>query len=422
MNKKPILLIVSLLGGLSLSSCESIKPIETVKISVWSEPKEQEVIEKVIKQWNENHIRKHQIEIEFSSKHANYYNEEIIDELPSLFYATDSSIPNLIKNDLIYKIEEKKAKEIIENNVYVAQKGFEYKDCIYGYPTTIDNGYFLWYNKYFLNEKEASSLESILKIAKDNNASFYFDVANGWYVNSFFMSPQACGLQSINYLKDKDNKVYYNASWDDENGLEVAEYIQSVLSPYYYDNTLSIGSGMGPNDKFAHRKTIAVVSGIWSEKDFQTSLREDLAACKLPSFNINGKSYQMASFGSSKGYFVNNKKSEKEIQTANLLAQLLNSKDAQILRYQLTQSIPTRLDVIDNKKFKEISSAGAFALAQQSKYASVQYQTVENRYWSAGTKIGKALIENLDNNETLTEFLKQQMDELRTPKEEIIYD
>ena len=142
----------------------------------------------------------------------------------------------------------------------------------------------------------------------------------------------------------------------------------------------------------------------------------------MPSFNINGKSYQMASFGSSKGYFVNNKKSEKEIQTANLLAQLLNSKDAQILRYQLTQSIPTRLDVIDNKKFKEISSAGAFALAQQSKYASVQYQTVENRYWSAGTKIGKALIENLDNNETLTEFLKQQMDELRTPKEEIIYD
>lgn len=417
MNKNSILLIVSLLGGVSLNSCESIKPIETVKISVWSEPKEQEVIEKVIEQWNEKHSEKHQIEIEFSSKPANYYNEAIIDEFPSLFYATDSCLPNLIENDLAYKIEEKIAKEIIENNVYVAHKGFEYNNDIYGYPATIYNGYFLWYNKYFLNEKEASSLESILKIAKDNNASLYFDVANGWYVNSFFMSPQACGLQSINYLKDKDNKVYYNVSWDDKNGVKVAEYIQSLLFPNYDDGTLWIGSGMGPNDGFAHRKFIAVFSGLWNEKDFQTSLGDDLAACKLPSFNIDGNSYQMASFGSSKGYFINNKKSEKEIQTANLLAQLLNSKDAQILRYQLTQNIPTRLDVIDNKEFKKIASSGALALAQQSKYASVQYQTVESRYWSVGTKIGKALIDNLANNKTLAEFLKEQMDELRTPKE-----
>ena len=73
MNKKPILLIVSLLGGLSLSSCESIKPVETVKIDVWAPKNEEQVINAVIEDWNSSHSKKYQFSItEFASSLSIY--------------------------------------------------------------------------------------------------------------------------------------------------------------------------------------------------------------------------------------------------------------------------------------------------------------------------------------------------------------
>ena len=61
------------------------------------------------------------------------------------------------------------------------------------------------------------------------------------------------------------------------------------------------------------------------------------------------------------------------------------------------------------------------ALIEQSEFACVQSHVAESRYWDIGKKIGEAYVkENYDKN-TWAEFLKEQMDELRTPKEEIIY-
>lgn len=412
MKNKSMLLIFTLLSGFSLSSCNNIKAIETVKISVWSEPKEQEVIEKVIENWNEKHSEKHQIEIEFSSKPANYYNEAIIDEFPSLFYASDSCLPNLVKNDVVNSVEKKVAKDIMEENVFVSSKGFSIDDCIFGYPTILDSGYFLWYNNKFISKEEANSLETIFEIAKENKSSIYFDIANGWYVNSLFMSPQACGLESIKCFEDDNGKDSYECNWDSNEGIKVAEYANSLFNKYYMDGVIYPSTSISLSKLLKEEKIIAVIGGLWQETEFLEAIGDNLSASKLPEYHIDEKAYQMASFGFSKGYFINNKKSDSEIATANLLAQLLTSEEAQLLRYELTGNIPTRIDVIDDKKFKEIASVGDLAFAEQSKYACVQYQTTGDDYWSVGQQIGSAILENIPNNKTWAEYLKEMLAKL----------
>ena len=336
------------------------------------------------------------------------------DNLPSLFYGVNDCLSNLVNNDIISIIDKKPAKEIIKNNVFVASQGFTYESKVYGYPTITDNGYFLWYNNEFLSEEDVKSLENIIQVSKELGKTIYFSVDNSWYANSFVMSPQACGLQSLKWHETDDGKRYYETNWDNEIGVKVSKYIANLISSNV-DVIKRVPSYSIIND-MKYGNSIAVVSGLWMEEDYLTALNDKLSACKLPEYHIDGKSYQMASFGGGKGYFVNKNKSEKEIQTANLLAQLLTTKEAQLLRFELTRKIPTRVDVINDEKFINVATKGDIAFAEQSKYSCVQAQVVEDRYWEIADKIGAGYYQNKLEGKTWAEFLKEQMDVLRSPK------
>ena len=424
MNKKPILLIVSLLGGLSLSSCECIKPVETVKIDIWAPKNEEQVINAVIEDWNSSHSKKYQFSINFTAIAeadcaTKLINEDNINE-PALFLSADDFMFDFIKKDILYQVEESIKEDICENSVNLAIKGFTYQDNLYAYPINIDNGYFMWYNKKILSEENVKSFETILKVAKETNTQIYYDLCNGWFANDFIMSPQACGLDSLKWYKNNEGKVYYETTWDNEEGVKVSHYINSLINNgdelvnYQFHNSWH-------SEKMEKQQIIAGISGIWIEETLEEYVGDNLAACKLPEYHIDGKSYQMASFGGSKGYFVNKNKSEQEVATANLLAQLLTNKEAQLTRFELNKKIPSNKKALVDNKFIDNASIGEKAFIEQAEFACVQSHVAESRYWDIGKKIGEAYVtENFDKN-TWAEFLKQQMDELRTPKEEIIY-
>lgn len=56
---------------------------------------------------------------------------------------------------------------------------------LYACPKTASNGYFLYYNSEFFNEKEIKTFDQILKVAEDAGKKVYMDWSSGWYIYSF---------------------------------------------------------------------------------------------------------------------------------------------------------------------------------------------------------------------------------------------
>ena len=309
------------------------------------------------------------------------------------------------------------AERIRENNSEVAVAGSSYNGKLYGFPVTSDNGYFLWYNNSLVGADKIGSLEDLLAHAKASGKQVLMDVPNGWYVNSFLMSPDACGTSSLTWATNAAGKNVYTSNWDSEVGVKVSEYIGDLLSQYYKDGVLVTGSNPEIVAGFAAGTMIAAVSGTWMETDLKTAIGESkLSADKLPSYHIDGKAYQMASFTGSKIFAINKTRSAEEQITAAALAELLTTSQSQLTRFEIRQALPCNLKAAADERYTEHVSIGAAALNKQNQYACVQSQTAEAAYWDVGAAIGKAYIDpsNL-GGETWAQFLKGQMDILRNP-------
>ncbi len=419
--KKGLLLTVAAAAVLALGSCGGSSDTNygdvSTKISIWATAAEEAVIKTVVDEYNAK-----------QTSDANKFNytftavaegdcgttlakDPTVSGAPALFLCADDHINNLVGLNIIAELKGDRATKIKANNSETAVVGVTNNDKIYGYPVTSDNGYFLWYNKSALSD--VSSLESILETAEKAGKKVLMDVANGWYANSFIMSPQACGTTSLSWSKNSDGKVVYTSTWDSETGVKVSEYIAGLLTKYYANGTL-IGGG---NDTiaagFQDGSIIAAVSGTWMEKDLTAAIGDKVGAAKLPEYHIDEKAYQMSSFTGTKVYAINKTRPAAEQKVAASLADLLTSKDAQLKRFSIRASLPCNLEAQKDEAYTKNVSVGGKALNEQSAYACVQTKTAEDRYWDIGKAIGQAYLDSNLGGKTWAEFLKDQMDTLR---------
>ena len=260
-------------------------------------------------------------------------------------------------------------------------------------------------------------LETVLQKAKDSKKTFGMEINNGWYANSFIMSPQACGTSSLTWAANAEGKVSYTTTWDNEAGVKVSEYANSLIKPLYEAGTFVTAPNEVILQGFQNGSMIAAVSGTWMESDLKKAIGENLGAVKLPEYHIDGKAYQMASFTGSKIYCINTSCTVEEQKAAAALAELLTNADSQLIRYENRQAIPCNKEAAADKRFTENTTISAKALeAQNAAAACVQSQTAQDRYWDIGKAIGQAYLDgNLGEGVTTwAQFLKAQMDILRT--------
>jgi arabinogalactan oligomer/maltooligosaccharide transport system substrate-binding protein len=232
------------------------------------------------------------------------------------------------------------------------------------------------------------------------------------------MSPQACGTESMRWLKDDQGKTYYETNWDNATGVKVSEYMQSILQPAYANGEGHLVTGS--NDKiiagFQDGTMIAAVSGTWMEADLKAAIGENLRATKLPEYHIDGDAYQMTSFTGSKVYAVNRYVEPEYQEMALKVADLLvNYKEAQLQRFEIRQSIPCNKEAMEDARYTEHKTIGGAALeAQCSAAACVQSLTAQGRYWDIGAAIGTAYLDgDLGEAANWEEFLALQCVSLR---------
>lgn len=415
--KKLLALPLAALALFGLVSCGG-KEAETekTKINIWATAAEEAVIKAVVDEYNGKHENKFEYEftaISESDCGTTLANDPTVNGAPALFLCADDHISTLQSKNIVAEIKNARKDAVIKNTTEAAVLGATMDDKLYGYPVTADNGYFLWYDKSKLTSDDVKSLETILEKAKAQGKTFLMDVANGWYANSFIMSPQACGVESLTWQKSADGNVY-TTTWDNEAAVKVSEYIAGLLTPAYASGTFMMGSNEVIQAGFDNGTMIAAVSGTWMEKGLKDAIGDNLAAVKLPEFHIDNKAYQMSSFNGTKVYCINKTRPVEEQVTAAELAELLTSKEGQLKRFELRQALPCNNEAIKDKRYTENVSIGGAALVAQTEFSCVQAKTAESRYWDIGKAIGQAYVDsNLGDYKSWAEFLKGKMDVLR---------
>lgn len=274
---------------------------------------------------------------------------------------------------------------------------------VYAYPYSADNGYFLYYDSTKVTHVD--TLEGILADCAAANAKFCFDLDNSWYDASFFFGT-GCSYQ-VEYNED-GGVASVACDFDDsvKGMLAGKAMLELKNNPAFLnggDDELKAG--------FADGSVAAAVSGTWNATDLQTIIGEGYAAVKLPTFTVDGQTFQMSSFAGYKLYGVN--PTSKNLGEAHKLAAFLSGEAMQMKRFETFGTGPSNLVVAQSDAVK--ANVALAALAAQGAYAVAQ-TAVPNNYWSAVESFGREVCQSGITLDNLSAKLVTMADLIRQSK------
>lgn len=290
--------------------------------------------------------------------------------------------------------------DIRANNSASSVEAATFDGKVYAYPYSDDNGYFLYYDKSKVDSPE--TLAGILEDCAASGSKFIFDLDNSWYDAAFFFGAGA----SYEVTYNSDGSVNTVAcDFDDATkgtvaGKAMIELANSSAFLNGDDNSITAeltGGTFG-----------AAVSGTWNAKVISETLGENYAACKLPTFEVDGQTYQMGSFAGCKLYGVN--PTSDHLADAHRLAAFLSGEEMQQKRYDDMQIGPSNTKVAASDAVK--ANIALAALADQAQYATAQI-AVPGGFWTAVEAFGQEVVAKTVTTANLAEKLKTMADLIR---------
>ena len=243
---------------------------------------------------------------------------------------------------------------------------------LYAYPLTADNGYFMFYDKSFFTEDDVKSLDTMMEKAAAAGKKVSMDVANGWYLYSFYAG---AGL-NLNLADDGVNTV---CNWNEAPGADVTQAVIDICK--------NPGFIALKDDEFTGKlkdgTLVAGVNGTWRANDAAEVWGDNYAACKLPTYTLNGEQVQMASFSGFKLIGVNPHSSN--VGAAMLLADYVTNEENETLRFQQRAQGPSNTNAL-----AAASSPALTAVVAQSEYANLQ--RVGGNYWASAETLGQICV------------------------------
>ncbi len=259
---------------------------------------------------------------------------------------------------------------------------------MFAYPMTADNGYFMYYDKSVIKEEDLGSLEKLIAACEAANRPFSFELENGWYTASFFF-----GAGCVSEWTTNKEGLYtaVNDDFNSDKGVIAAKGMQKLLqSPMYLNSSQTA-------DFEASVPSAIVVSGTWNYENAKGILGDNLGTAKLPSFEVDGKTYQLGSFNGCKLIGVKPQTDSKKAAVLHLLAQFLTNEESQLARFNALSWGPSNLKAQENEAVK--SNPGLAALLAQSPYSVPQGQ-VHGDWWNIAVAAAVAIKEAPAGDET----------------------
>lgn len=413
MKKKPIALALSaamvLSAGVMLAGCSGDpdpnpdpNEKENVSLVLWGPSQQQTMAEEMIEAFKAKYTDKNYsitYNVVSEADAAGTITTDVSAGADVYAFANDQLLV-LQRAGALAQVGGSYLEDIRANNSASSVEAATFDGKVYAYPYSDDNGYFLYYDKSKVDSPE--TLAGILEDCAASGSKFIFDLDNSWYDAAFFFGAGA----SYEVTYNSDGSVNTVAcDFDDATkgtvaGKAMIELANSSAFLNGDDNSITAeltGGTFG-----------AAVSGTWNAKVISETLGENYAACKLPTFEVDGQTYQMGSFAGCKLYGVN--PTSDHLADAHRLAAFLSGEEMQQKRYDDMQIGPSNTKVAASDAVK--ANIALAALADQAQYATAQI-AVPGGFWSAVEAFGQEVVAKTVTTENLAEKLKTMADLIR---------
>ena len=262
----------------------------------------------------------------------------------------DDQLNELVKAGALQEVQLN-ADDVKSRNTPASVDAATVDGKIYAYPLTADNGYFMFYDKSFFTEDDVKSLDTMMDKAAAAGKKVSMDVANGWYLYSFYAG---AGLN----LSLADDGVNTVCNWNEAPGADVTQAVIDICkNPGFIALKDEEFTG-----KLKDGTLVAGVNGTWRANDAAEVWGDNYAACKLPTYTLNGEQVQMASFSGYKLIGVN--PHSANVGAAMLLADFVTNEENEELRFQERAQGPANINAL-----AAASSPALTAVVAQSEYA-----------------------------------------------------
>ena len=250
---------------------------------------------------------------------------------------------------------------------------------IYAYPFTSDNGYYLYYDSSVVSDEQAKTLEGIIEACRAAGKKFGYNLTNAWIMAGFFFAQPVGGGDALchsnwTYSEDGKSAIGIDDNFNSDNGLVAMKAMHALANS---------GVWVDSADNFAG--TGAIVTGIWNANAAEGEYGDNMKATKLPTFTVDGETYQMGSFSGYKLLGCKPQTDEKKAEICNALALWLTSEEAQLERYYEFQWGPSNKAAQGNQDVQ--GNALLAALLEQNVYA-VPQGVIHADWWTEAAALG----------------------------------
>lgn len=298
---------------------------------------------------------------------------------PDIYWFAQDQLPRLVLGNALAKPGNAAADTIRANNDPESVNAASVSGTIYAYPLTSDNGYFLYYDKSVITDP--SSVESIIEACANKSKYFAYEVQNAWIMASYFFAQPVGSTTPLcnstwEYSADGKNPVSHADTFNSDNGLIAMRGLNALTTSGVWVNTQNDFSG-----------TAAVVSGIWNYYTAVNQYGDNLGIAKLPTFTVDGTTYQLGSYKGCKLIGVKPQTDDTKAQICAELAMYLTTEQAQLDRHYEFAWGPSNKNAQQVADIKEHPALNA--LAAQNVYAQPQ-GVIPGEWWAEAGLLGEA--------------------------------
>ncbi len=360
---------------------DSATKSKVVKLSVWSEGDNHEMMNGMIESFKEKYAGEAQFEIELVDEADAECRNRLLGDIHNgadVFSFPDDQLSTLVAAGALRPVDN--ADEVKSANLEEAVAAASYNDILYGYPYTADNGFFMYYNKKYFSESDVTSFEKMLKVAEKKNKKISMEFNSGWYMYAFF------GNTGLKFGINEDG-VTNSCNWNSKKGkIKGVDILDSLLDVTSSKAFLNLPDGEFPG-KIKSGEVIAGISGVWNVMSVKEAWGDNYGAVKLPTFRCAGQKVQMSSFTGYKMMGVNYY--SKEPEWAAKFADWITNEENQTIRFTQRNQGPSNIKASQSGEVSKV--AAIQAVIDQSQYGNLQ--RVGNNYWDACTNFANIVLE-----------------------------
>lgn len=296
-----------------------------------------------------------------------------VEAAPDLYAFAQDQMARLVAAGALTTINGDYATFVSESNDAGAVAAAKAGNEIYAFPLTSDNGYFLYYDKSVITDP--SSLDQIIADCEAAGKNFYFDTGS-WYQTAFFFG---AGCELSFETDESGAFTGIKNTYASENGLKAIKAIRAMSESKIYMDGSSVGDAVN---------WAAIVDGTWDSQSAKDVLGENYACAKLPSFTVDGETFQLGGFGGFKLMGVKPQAEPGKLVVCLELAKYLSGKDAQLARFNAVGWGPSNLEAQQDPAVQ--ADEALSALGEQLQYTIPQGQ-YPGEYWSEADALGETI-------------------------------